>query len=348
MKITYVLPWPILAGGNKVAVQHAHLLSSRGHEVTVVGDGPAPGWIRLEVPYRSYAAGADPGLPPQDLVIATYWTTVDKAAELALGPVVHFCQGYEGVLEHLAPELAQIEEVYSRPLPALVVSPHLADFLARRFGKESRVAPPPLDSRFRPRRPVPRLRPARRPGVVVQGIFEAGVKDVPTGLAAVAELRRRGLPVRLVRISPLPLTAPEERLLAPDRYLEAVPPAQVARELRRADLLLFPSREGEGFGLPVLEAMASGVPVVASSIPSVEGFAGDAVARVPPGDARAFADAAHELLTHPRRWRERRRAGLARAAEFVPERVAPRLEEAIHWAATRAGSVGEGSEGRRE
>lgn len=339
MKISYVLPWPILAGGNKVAVQHAHLLRDLGHEVTVLGDGPPPEWIRLEVPYRNYAAEA-PNLPPQDLVIATYWTTLDKAAELALGPVVHFCQGYEGVLEHLAPDLASIEEVYARPHPALTVSPHLADFLARRFGKESRVVPPPLDSRFHPRRPLPRLRPDRRPWVAVPGIFEAGVKDVPTALAAVRELRRRGLPIRVLRFSPLPLGDAERALLEPDRYLEAVPPDRVARELRRTDLLLFPSREGEGFGLPVLEAMASGVPVVASRIPSIQGFAGDAVELVAPGDPEAFASAAYALLTHPRAWRLARRRGRRRAGRFRPDRVAGELEAALRWARAAVASPG--------
>lgn len=331
MRIAYVLPRPELSGGNKVAIQHAHLLGALGHRATILGEGPAPDWIRLEVPYRDYAAQR-PDLPAQDLVIATFWTTLDKARELDLGPTAHFCQGYEGALEHLAPSLPRIEEVYSRPGPVLTVSPHLADLLARRFGKESRVVPPPLDPRFRPRRPFPRLAPSRRPWVAVPGIFEAEVKDVATALAALRELRGRGVQPRVLRFSVLPLSDEERALLEPERYLTAVPPARIARELRRADLLLFPSREGEGFGLPVLEAMVSGVPVVASGIPSVEGLAGSAVERVVPGDAGAFAAAAEALLTHPRAWRQARRRGLRRARRFRPSRVARELEAAVTWA----------------
>jgi len=219
------------------------------------------------------------------------------------------------------------------------VSPHLARFLSDRFGKECRVVPPPLDPRFHPPRPAWRRRPRKRPLVAVPGIFEAQVKDVPTALAALGELRSRGVPVRSLRFSAFPLTDEEREAFPPGRYLEAVPPERVARELRRCDLLLFPSREGEGFGLPVLEAMASGVPVVASRIPSVEAFAGSAVELVPPGDATAFATTAATLLADPARWRARRRAGLARARELAADRLAPQLDAAVRWAAAVAKSM---------
>ena len=328
MRIAYVLPRPELSGGNKVVFQHAHLLRGLGHEVNVLGEGPAPDWTRLAVPYHDYARAA-PELPEQDLVVATYWPTIRRARELALGPVAHFCQGYEGDLAHLSPQLGEIEAAYSLPLPALTVSPHLGRFLERRFGRQSRLAPPPVDPAFRPR---PRLGPARRPWIALPGIFRAEVKDVPTGLHAVARLRAGGLRARLLRYSVLPLEPEEREMLAPDRYLCGVPPEEVARQLRRCDLLILSSREMEGFGLPVLEAMAAGVPVVASRIPSLEGFAGGAAELVPPGDPEAFAAAARALLTRPRAWRRARRRGLRRAGRFRPERVARELDAAFRWA----------------
>lgn len=328
MRIAYVLPRPELSGGNKVVFLHAHVLRDLGHEVVLLGEGPPPEWMRLEVPYHDHARGA-PALPEQDLVVATFWPTILRARELALGPVAHFCQGYEGDLVHLRPRLPEIEAAYALPIPALVVSPHLGRFLARRFGRESRLAPPTLDPAFRPAR---RLVPRRRPWVALPGIFQAEVKDVPTGLDAVAGLRGRGVPARLLRYSVLPLEAAERDVLAPDRYLSGIRPEEVARELRRCDLLLFPSREMEGFGLPALEAMASGVPVVASRIPSLEAFADGAAALVPPGDGAAFAAAAHDLLTHPRLWRRARRRGLERAARFHPRRCGRDLEAAVLWA----------------
>lgn len=328
MRIAYVLPSPELSGGNKVVFQHVHLLRDLGHEVVVLGQGPPPDWTRLSAPYHDYTTGR-PELPAQDLVVATYWPTIHRACELALGPVAHFCQGYEGDLVHLASSLAEIEAAYSVPVPALTVSPHLGRFLERRFGRPSRVAPPPVDPAFRP---AWRLRPRRRPWVALPGIFEAQVKDVPTALRAIERLRREGPGVRLLRYSVLPLGDEERALAAPDVYLHRVSPGEVARRVRRCDLLILPSREMEGFGLPVLEAMAAGVPVVASRIPSLEGFAEGAAELVPPGDAGAFAAAARALLLSPPAWRRVRRRGLRRAERFRPERVARQLDEALQWA----------------
>ncbi|HVT16440.1 MAG TPA: glycosyltransferase [Thermoanaerobaculia bacterium] len=335
MRVAYVLPWPELGGGNKVIFQHARLLRESGCEVTVLGDGAAPRWTRLDLPYHDYAAGPI-RLPEQDLVVATYWTTVAVARRLALGPLAHFCQGYEGALAHLEPHRCEIEAAYRSPLPTLAVAPHLCELLARRFARECKVVPPPLDPLFVPRR---RMRPRRRPWIAVPGIFEAEVKGVPTALAAVRRLRASGCRCRLLRFSTLPLSAGERALLAPDLYLCAVPPEQVARALRRCDLLLLPSRAEEGFGLPLLEAMASKVPAVASRIPSTE-FIGGAARLVPVGDEAAFAAAARELLADGREWRRARAAGQRAAERFRPALIAPLLADAIRWARERALSAG--------
>lgn len=333
MRITYLLPRPELGGGNKVIFHHAHLLADLGHEVTVVGDGPAPDWFRLRVPYRDHGAGRLRH-PDQDLVIATFWTTLGKAEELGLGPLAHFCQGYEGDLAHLQARLPEIEAAYSRPLPTLVVSPHLRGLLGERFGRRTRVVPPALDPALRPARGRRHRRAAaRRPWVAVPGIFEAPVKGVDVALEAVSDLRRGGLPVRVLRFSTLPQSDREREVLAAETYLCRVDPEIVAGQVARCDLLLLPSREGEGFGLPALEAMAQGVPVVASAIPPVRAFAGGAAALVPAGDAGALAAAARELLTEPARWRAARDAGLGAAEAFRPSRMAAALEAGVRWAA---------------
>ncbi len=333
MRITYVLPFPEMNGGNKVIFQHVRLLREGGHEVTVLGEGPRPEWAGFDGPYRDLSAGP-PHLSAQDLLIATFCTTLPVARRLGAGPVAHFCQGYEGGLVHLAHLLPQIEEVYSWPLPALVTSPHLGDFLRERFGRPSVVAPPPLDPLFRPSR-RPRLGPRRRPWIAVPGIFEAEVKGVPTALEAIRRLRARGIDARLLRFTFLPLSAQERELLPPDRYLCGVAPEEIARVLRRCDLLLFPSQPEEGFGLPLLEAMACQVPAVASRIPSTLHIADGAVPLVPPGDAEAFADAAQQLLTDRRAWRRARELGAEAARRFRPEAVAPLLLEAVRWAAAQ-------------
>lgn len=332
MRITYVLPLPELNGGNKVIYQHADLLRESGAEVTVLCEGPKPDWITSEAAYVDYAAGL-PKLPSQDLVIATYWTTLRIARSLELGPLAHFCQGYEGGLVHLRPVLREIEEVYSWKLPTLTVTPHLGELLRERFGRESRTVSPPLDPLFRP---AWRLGPRKRPWIAIPGIFEAEVKGLPTALEAVRRLRASGIPCRVFRFSILPLSGEERTLLEPDRYLCGVLPPVIAETLRTCDLLFLPSQAEEGFGLPLLEAMASKVPAVASRIPSTVYITDGRVPLVPPGDAAAFADAARELLASRRAWRRARAAGYQASRRFEPGAVAPKLFEAIRWARERA------------
>jgi glycosyltransferase involved in cell wall biosynthesis len=88
----------------------------------------------------------------------------------------------------------------------------------------------------------------------------------------------------------------EERGLASRvRLLGRLPDADLAVVLARAAVLVAPSRE-EGFGLPVLEAMAAGVPVVSSDAPALVEVGAGATVTVPVGDADALADALSEVL----------------------------------------------------
>ena len=88
-----------------------------------------------------------------------------------------------------------------------------------------------------------------------------------------------------------------------------------------ADAFAFPSWI-EGFGLPVLEAMACGAPVIASNRGSIPEVAGDAALVVDAEDASALADRIAQLLRSPRLATELRRRGFARAAEFSWDRTA--------------------------
>ncbi len=80
--------------------------------------------------------------------------------------------------------------------------------------------------------------------------------------------------------------------------------------------LVFPSLV-EGFGLPIVEAMACGCPVVTSTISSMPEVAGDAALLVDPRDAEALAAALSRLLTDPALRSELRERGLTRSARFT-------------------------------
>lgn len=86
--------------------------------------------------------------------------------------------------------------------------------------------------------------------------------------------------------------------------------------VRGASVFLMSSRY-EGFGLPALEAMASGVPVVAFDNSAVTEVVTGGGILVPDGDIEAMAQAADRLLRSPEAWEEASHAGVARAAQFT-------------------------------
>jgi glycosyltransferase involved in cell wall biosynthesis len=100
-----------------------------------------------------------------------------------------------------------------------------------------------------------------------------------------------------------------------------VPDAQLALLYERCALFAYPSL-GEGFGLPVLEAMAAGAPVLTSDRSSLPEVGGDAAAYCDPTDVAAIATALEELLRDGERRGAMRAAGVARAREFSWERTA--------------------------
>ena len=96
----------------------------------------------------------------------------------------------------------------------------------------------------------------------------------------------------------------------------------VARDLyQTADVFVYPSL-AEGFGLPVLEAMACGVPVVASTAEALREVAGEAALFADPGDAAAFAWAIEHVSEDAAIRARLSAAGLARAAKFSWEACA--------------------------
>ncbi|WP_454061383.1 glycosyltransferase family 4 protein [Candidatus Nitrospira salsa] len=96
---------------------------------------------------------------------------------------------------------------------------------------------------------------------------------------------------------------------------------QLIRYYQHASLFVFPSLY-EGFGLPVLEAMACGCPVVCSNTSSLPEVVGDAAMMVSPMDVAALEHAMKQVLTDPSLQHRMRNAGLQRAKQFSWEQTA--------------------------
>ena len=125
---------------------------------------------------------------------------------------------------------------------------------------------------------------------------------------------------------------------APDAVvmLGVVAEPQLHMLYRSAAALVYPSRY-EGFGLPVLEAMASGTPVIGSRAASIPEVLGDAGVLVDPEDTQGWTDAIVDVVKDEHRRRRMRAAGLARAAEFTWARTARITRDVYHRAAAKTG-----------
>lgn len=153
-------------------------------------------------------------------------------------------------------------------------------------------------------------------------------KNVRRVIEAYAHIRCSGLPHKLVIVGPHNWRFGEivEAANLSDfrddvRFTGYVDAADLPAIYSAADVFAFPSLY-EGFGLPLIEAMAVGTPTVTSNRSSLPEAAGDAALTVNPEDSRAIADAITRLLTDWTLANDLRERGLARAAEFTWERTA--------------------------
>ena len=167
-------------------------------------------------------------------------------------------------------------------------------------------------------------------------------KGYSEAFEVLSALADRGLPHRLKmvgtvarRMQPL-IRMQANALRHRDRIdlLGVVSPDELLELYQRADAVIVTSRY-EGFGLPAVEAMATGSPVVAfanSSLPEVIGQAG---VLVPDGDVAAFADAVASVVTDRARWDELSNAGLERATQFSWRRTASETAAVLRSVARR-------------
>lgn len=158
-------------------------------------------------------------------------------------------------------------------------------------------------------------------------------KRIDVLLRACAGLARDIPAIRIVRVG-APFTAEQQELVRSlglgDRVLVLDPLDErtLAATYRRAALVVLPS-EREGFGLPLVEAIACGTPVVASSIPVLKEVGGAAVEYCPIGDIDCWTQTIKSLLNErrdcPEEWVRRRERGRIRARAFTWEQFAERM-----------------------
>jgi glycosyltransferase involved in cell wall biosynthesis len=149
-------------------------------------------------------------------------------------------------------------------------------------------------------------------------------KRIDVLLRVFAAVRRENPRARLIRVGG-PFTSEQAALVerlhlaGAVKVLPFIEREVLAAVYRRAAVVLLPS-EREGFGLPIIEALACGVPVVSSDLPVLREVGGDAVTYCPVGDLASWTATVIRLLLekarHPQRWSAWRVAAISRAARF--------------------------------
>lgn len=329
MKIAYVLESLELSGGVKDVVEQAEGLADRGHDVVLVTRGGDRSWIPIRVPVVVVPTFDASTLPEADVHVATWYPTVAPTVRAGRArKVFHFCQGYEALYPNGADRLAEVVEAYEQPIPKLLLSAHLAEVLGGYPGEKLPLGPAIRVDAYAP--PDPERARRREPATIgVIGPFGVELKGIEVALRAVARLRDEGREIRLERASQWPLTPEETAIARADGYRRNASTLEMVRLYHGLDLLLHGSRAAEGLGLPPFEAMAAGVPVVITDIPSLAILPSDAVGRVPPDDDLAMAREAGTLLDDDALWARRRRRGLEAVREHAVERALDRLEEIL-------------------
>lgn len=301
MKICLVSPYEFMhPGGVTEHVRHlSEQLRRRGHEVSILApssqlpdDHGIPGYVRIgrSVAVRGNGSVARVGLSfhlvrrvralldEQDFDVVHYHEPLVPALPIT---VLRFHRGANVGTFH-AMARRNLGYYYGRPFlkryfdrlhACIAVSEPARDFVARYFDGVYRIVPNGIDSqRFTP--DVEPLAEARTPGqltLLFVGRLETR-KGFPTLLEAYAQLRRQRSDVRLVVVGDGPMRWGYERqaeaLAVPDvQFCGHVSNALLPHFYAAADVFCAPATGGESFGIVLLEAMASGVPVVASDIP---------------------------------------------------------------------------------
>ena len=285
--------------------------------------------------------------------IAYYGWTFDRQARRAHADVVH-APAY-GPLRSRTPYVMTIHDVLPIVRPQLfpyVIRAHFSLTTRRSamraacvitdtvYGREQlgdvlglpsdRVVSVPLgaDERFSPGPAAPQLLRDRfgidRPYVLCVGTLEPR-KNLVAALRAVERAQLAPDVMLVVAGGRGWRNAEFERALeetdVPVAMTGRVSDDELVELYRGAECLLFPSL-WEGYGLPPLEAMATGCPVIASERPTVPEVVGDAGVLVDPEDVDAIAEALRSVVGDGARSDELRRKGLARAAELTWERTA--------------------------
>ena len=233
----------------------------------------------------------------------------------------------------------------------IAVSAAARHFIDRYFPGDYRIIPNGVDlTRFDRAVPIARWQDGTR-NLLFVGRHEPrkGLLDL---LKAYRLLRKTGCDCRLLVVGSGPQEREARRYIATRRlsgveFLGRVSDAAKAQLFKNADVYVSPATGGESFGIVLLEAMASGAPIVASDIHGYKGVVrrGREALLVPPRTPKALAGAIATLLNDDAARIAMGEAGRARAEDFSWPQVTARVESYYNFVIRRLAAGGQLPEG---
>ncbi len=337
IKVAYLLESTDLWGGVKVVFRQVEALNKTGKYKAVVICGQAyPTWLNPGIAFiqqdpfdKNIGQGFD------FLITTGFRLTPFHYKHQSHAQMIHLCQGYEGELKEAAPILEEIEDAYRIPIPRFVITEKLKNLLKQKFNSEHvfNIGQGLEHHLFFESDQNINTNYEDTINLFLLGPFEADVKQIHTGLYAFLEAKKLVPQLNLIRISLFGTKQLEEEIVGPIQdYHVNIPPEKVAEIVRNTPgLLLTPSLDAEGFGLPPLEAMASGLPTILTRISSFLSFdpTHDYAEFADVGNIEQMAQGIHEIITNHKKRQHIIQRGLEVAQKFNYSKVARNIDQAL-------------------
>ena len=323
MKIAWLIEETTISGATRQQLAQADALIARGHEARIVTkDVPLPWrpsraeWVCIDE-LRHYARREE------EVLVGATWPAVRAAFEIAGKRAVHLFLANDADRPEYLPMRNEIEETFRLPIPKLAVTQPLAE-AARKYSTDVTIIGGIVDDDFFRARMPPPNEPMR---VLLSGASHNDAQGIDEGYGTVAHARWFHQTLDLVRVSPY-APSREEPLDAVQEFHVALTTREMTRLMHSCDVLIAPSRNEIGFGVAVAEALASGLPVVATSIPAYTSIdaVNDFALFAPERNAVELGEKLIELLSDDELRDRLRKRGREVAEQWRGDRAAERLE----------------------
>ncbi len=362
MKITFVLPTLSLTGGMRVLSIYTELLQKRGHKIFIVSTPPTQptliqqlrsllrgrGWQsapkkqeshfdKVDVECRvleTYRPITDLDVPDADIIMATWWETAEWVAKLSptKGKKVYFLQHYEAF--DYIPK-GRVEATWRLPMHKIAVAQWLADIARNEYGDLSvSLVPPTVDTKQFYDPQSRGKQPRGKQSVPTVGMYYSTTpwKGCDLALKAFSIAAEKIPNLHLVAFGSGDTPPPN---LLPDgtEYNKEPTQDQLKEFYSKCDAWLF-SSSSEGFGLPILEAMACGTPVIGTPVGAApELLAGGGGILVKPKDPEDMAKAIEQICQlSDAEWRAMSKTALETVINYTWEDATNLFEAALYAA----------------